>query len=48
MVCTAHRLQCKTPHFTQHTFPMGGGGGGGGGEGGHVMFKMYLNQLQVI
>ena len=21
MVCTAHRLQCKTPHFPKHKFP---------------------------
>ena len=22
MVCTAHRLQCKTPHFPKHEFPI--------------------------
>ena len=22
MVCTAHRLQCKTPHFPKHKFPI--------------------------
>ena len=22
MVCTAHRPQCKTPHFTEHKFPV--------------------------
>ena len=22
MVCTAHRLQCNTPHFPRHEFPI--------------------------
>ena len=22
MVCTGHRVQCKTPHFTKHKFPV--------------------------
>ena len=22
MVCTAHRVQCKTLHFTEHKFPV--------------------------
>ena len=21
MICTTHRLQCKTPHFPKHKFP---------------------------
>ena len=35
MVCTAHRLQCKTPHFPKHKFPV------------HAMFTECSNAPEI-